>query len=76
MKSKRGESPGGERFDPEALPDEPEVPDAEPRPAPAPGVPISDEEYERMKEAARRAPGAGAGHAQEDRPSSEGGDDK
>ena len=75
MKSKDGEAQGGESFDPEELPEEPEHRDGPPRPAPAPGVPVSDEEFERMKEAANRAPTSGAGHAQEDRHDKEKGDD-
>ncbi len=66
MKPKRGEAPGGESFDPEALPEEPESPEEQPRPAPAPGLPISDEEYERLKESAKRGTGHRNKHAQED----------
>lgn len=66
MKSKRGEAPRGESFDPEALPEEPDRPEEQPRPMPAPGLPISDEEYERLKEAAKRGPGRRNRHAQED----------
>ena len=51
MKSKKGISHSGEDFDPTKLPDKPED-TSEIRPAPAPGLPISQEEYERLKEEA------------------------
>lgn len=60
-----------EAVDPMNMPEDPES--AEParrktRPAPAPGVPVSAEEYERLKERAKHGPPPPAGHAQEDRP--------
>lgn len=66
MKSQRGESPGGENVDPRELPDEPVDTDAEPRSAPAPGVPVSREEFERMKEAAKHAPARRVNNSPED----------
>jgi hypothetical protein len=53
---KTGAAGPGETFEPTAIPKERESDDAErgkPRPAPAPGVPLSREEYERLKERAR-----------------------
>ena len=68
MKSLRGVAPGGKSFDPGELPEEPVDTNAEPRAAPAPGLPVSDEEYKRMKEAAKHAPAPRVKIAQEDRP--------
>jgi hypothetical protein len=68
MKSKRGAAPSGEPIDPETLPDEPEDSESEPRFAPAPGVPVSDDEYKRMKEEAEHGPAPEVDNAQEDRP--------
>jgi hypothetical protein len=68
MKSQRGCAPEGQSIEPEELPEEPVDTGAQPRAAPAPGVPVSDEEYERMKEAALHAPTPRVENAQEDRP--------
>jgi hypothetical protein len=68
MKSRRGVAPGGEDLDPAELPEEPEEPTTNPKEAPAPGLPISQEEYERLKEAAKHAPAQRVKEAQEDRP--------
>lgn len=53
---KTGAAGPGEAFEPTSIPDERESDKAErgkPCPAPAPGVPVSREEYERLKERAR-----------------------
>ena len=68
MKSQRGVAPGGQSMDPQELPEESQDSEADPRAAPAPGVPISDEEYKRLKEVAKRPPGPRVKNAQEDRP--------
>jgi len=54
MKSLNGIAQGGKEFNPTELPDQPED-TSRVRPAPAPGLPISDEEYKRLKEEAERA---------------------
>lgn len=54
MKSQNGIAQGGEDFDPTELPDQPED-TSQIRPAPAPGLPISDEEYKRLKKEAETA---------------------
>ena len=51
MKSLNGIAQGGKDFDPTELPDQPED-TSHVRPAPAPGLPISEEEYKRLKEEA------------------------
>jgi hypothetical protein len=66
MKSRRGVAPGGEDMDPGELPEEPEESRSEPRAVPAPGLPISQAEYDRMKEAAKHAPAPRVKEAQED----------
>jgi hypothetical protein len=65
-----GVAAGGESINPSGLPETPESAAAgeQPRAAPAPGIPISKEEYERLKEAARTAPTPAVNNAQEDRP--------
>jgi len=55
MKSKNGIAQSGEDFDPMASPDEPEENISQIRPAPAPGLPISEEEYKRLKKEAEHA---------------------
>jgi hypothetical protein len=53
------------------LPEDPESAKparGKPRPAPAPGVPMSAEDYERLKQRAKHDPAPLADHAQEDRP--------
>ena len=54
MKSKYGIEQSGKDFDPTASPDHPEHSN-QIRPAPAPGLPISEREYERLKEEAEHA---------------------
>ena len=71
MKSLRGVAPGGEGIAPGDLPEEPDEAAAEPKAAPAPGLPISEKEYKRMKEAAKHAPAPSVKEAQEDRPKKE-----
>jgi len=68
MKSLRGVAQGGERVDPGELPEEPVDATDEPRAAPAPGLPIAEEEYRRLKEAAKHAPVPRVKNAKEDRP--------
>ena len=68
MKSLQGDADSGESFDPKEMPEETTSKPEKPREAPAPGLPISEEEYKRMKEAARHAPGRRNEHAQEDHP--------
>jgi hypothetical protein len=58
-----------EFIDPMNLPEDPETAESEhgkPRPAPAPGVPMTAEEFERFKERAKHHPAPPAKHAQED----------
>lgn len=71
MESQRGEASGGETFEPDELPEESAPPEGKPRSAPAPGLPMSHEEYEQMKDAARHRPAPRAEHAQEDKPRKE-----
>jgi hypothetical protein len=71
MKSQRGVAPGGECIDPGELPEESDEAATEPKAAPAPGLPISEEEYKRLKEAAKHAPAPRVREAQEDRPEKE-----
>jgi hypothetical protein len=64
-----GRSGPGESFDPRQLADEPgpgEPAEGEHRPAPAPSVPLSNEEYERLKERAKSARIPPSKHRQED----------
>jgi hypothetical protein len=75
MKPLHGNAGGGEGFDPQDLPEEEFDKSEKPREAPAPGVPISDEEFERMKEAARHAPAPRDKHAQDEHPQNEKKDD-
>ena len=67
MKPKHGAGPTGEPFDPESLPEEPNDPESEPRPAPAPGVPMSDEEFDRLKKEAEHGKVPQVDEAHEDR---------
>ena len=53
MKSKNGIAPEGKDYDPTASPDQVED-TGHIQPAPAPGLPISEEEYRRLKEEAER----------------------
>jgi hypothetical protein len=68
MKPLSGDATGGEAFDPQDLPEEASSKPEKAREAPAPGLPISEEEYRRMKEAARHTPARRDEHAQEDHP--------
>jgi hypothetical protein len=54
MKSLNGIAEGGKDFDPTESPDQHED-TSHIRPAPAPGLPISEEEYKRLKEEAEHA---------------------
>jgi hypothetical protein len=67
MESLSGCAPSGESINPEELPEEPVDSSAEPRAVPSPGLPVSEEEYKRMKEAAKHAPAPRVKNAQEDR---------
>jgi len=66
---KHGSAPGGESINPMGLPEESSTFGTEPETnaAPAPGVPISDEEFRRMKEAVEHLPTPPVENAQEDR---------
>ena len=68
MKSKRGGTPDGVPFNPQDLPEESADTAGAPRPAPGPGLPISKEEFDRLKEAAKHAPAPRVENAQEDQP--------
>jgi hypothetical protein len=52
-KPQEGTGDAGAPFDPGAEPGPDETAPGEPRPAPPPGVPMSSEEYERLKNRAR-----------------------
>ena len=56
MKSQRGVAFGGKDFDPSELPKEDDEAPTQGKAAPAPGLPISDEEYNRLKEEAKHPP--------------------
>ena len=56
-KSQRGVAFGGKAFDPSELPDENDESATPPKAAPAPGLPISEKEYNRLKEEAKHSPG-------------------
>ena len=75
MKSLHGLAAGGESFEPRELPEEAVDNTETPRAAPAPGLPVSEEEYKRMKEVARHTPAPRHEHAQEDRLKEEKGND-
>jgi hypothetical protein len=69
VEPQKGAAQGGESINPAALPEESDQENQEKRRvAPAPGVPISQEEYERLKEAAKTATTPPLENAQEDRP--------
>ena len=68
MKSLHGTAASGESFELRELREEPGHFAEKPRAAPAPGVPVSEDEYKRLKEAARHTPAPRNEHAQEDRP--------
>lgn len=65
-KSQRGMALGGDAIDPTELPDEKDVPTTQPKAAPAPGLPISEKEYNRLKEEAKHPPGARSKVAKKD----------
>ena len=67
IEPQEGVGTGGESINPSGLPEHSEPEEKEPRAAPGPGVPISIEEYNRLKEAAKRAPAAPVSNAQEDK---------
>lgn len=67
MKSRCGVTEGGELMKPEELSEQKNT-DPETKPAPAPGIPMSEEEYNRLKEKAEHAPAPRGEPAQEDRP--------
>ena len=66
MKPKQGMGLPGKRTEPTSLPETPHQADAPPKAAPAPGLPVSNEEYERMKQAAKQNPPPRVKQAQED----------
>lgn len=66
MKPLPGDAAGSGDFDPKDLPEESSRKPGKPREAPAPGLPISDEEYRRLKEAAKHTPARRDEHAQDD----------
>ncbi|MGH9931822.1 MAG: hypothetical protein ACREA9_21700 [Pyrinomonadaceae bacterium] len=72
MKPLHGDAPDGESFNPKELSEESEDATTEGKAAPAPGLPISEEEYKRMKEKAKHAPAPRVREAQEDRPKKKG----
>lgn len=61
-----GVGTGGESINPSALPEQPEPEEKEPRAAPGPALPISIEEYNRLKEKAKTSPTPPVSNAQED----------
>jgi len=66
---KTGSAAPGETFDPQAVPEEREPHEltrGSPRPAPAPGVPVSPERYEWLKKKARVVRKPPSKHGQED----------
>ncbi|MEA2165010.1 MAG: hypothetical protein QOK37_3137 [Thermoanaerobaculia bacterium] len=67
-KPKHGAGESGRAFDPKDLEEDDEPSPGTTRSAPAPGVPVSDEEYERMKEAAGKAPSSAEKKTHEVRP--------
>jgi len=70
MISRQGDGSKGESFEPTESSDEPVEDTEKPKAAPAPGLPISQQEYDRMKDAARHAPAPRVEGAQEDVPRS------
>jgi hypothetical protein len=68
MRRKHGSGDKGQRIDPKDLPeDDAGLLPGEPFAAPAPGLPISSDAYERMKEKAKNQIGPSESIAQEDR---------
>lgn len=72
MKPMPGDDSKGESFEPTESSNEPEDDTDKPKAAPTPGLPISQQEYDRMKDAARHAPAPRVEGAQEDVPRSKG----
>jgi hypothetical protein len=70
MKPTHGDGSKGESFEPTESSDEPVADTDKPKAAPAPGLPVSQQEYDRMKDAARHAPAPRVEGAQEDVPRS------
>ena len=69
LEPQRGSAQGGESISPEGVPKEAdEVSHNKCRVAPGPGLPISEEEYQRLKDAARTSTTSLSDNAQEDRP--------
>jgi hypothetical protein len=67
-----GVATGGTSIDPWGLPEEPAIETgAQHKAAPPPGVPVSEDEYGRMKEAAKNKRSRAGKHAQEDPSSAE-----
>jgi hypothetical protein len=58
----------GTEFNPADVPEDDPESTGRTRPAPAPGVPVTNEEYERLKDEARRRRGRDDAPAQEDVP--------
>ena len=68
-RAKTGTAGPGETLDPMAVPKDrgsDEASSGKPRPAPAPGVPVSYEEYERLNERAKTVRKRASKHLQED----------
>lgn len=66
IEPQEGVGTGGESINPSGLPQHSEPEENKPRAAPGPGLPISIEEYNRLKEAAKTAPTPAVSNAQED----------
>ena len=65
----RGVAGPGKAMHPTSVPEDGHEPDpGKPRPAPAPGVPLTAEEYERLKKEAESGPAPDRAPAQEDGP--------
>ncbi len=61
-----GDGERGNEFNPSDVPEDCEADRSAPRPAPAPRSPADDDEYDRLKEAARQKRQRPGGPAQED----------
>jgi len=69
VEPQKGAAQGGESINPAALPEDADLGVREKcRIAPGPGVPVSHEEYERLKKAAKTSTTPPVDNAQEDRP--------
>lgn len=72
LEAQSGVASGGESINPWGLPEEAAIDTgAGPKAAPPPGIPVSENEYKRMKEAAKHKAARRKTHAQEDRSSTE-----